>query len=375
MEKTRREFDDEREKIRMKNESTIRSALEQQQLEFDDNLEKKEIAWRAETEELLKKEREKVQRETEEQLNQLQRESDNLINKLELALSDLKNEKQKLSSELTSTVSKLEELEDHVYDLEESNKREKVSNSFIIWQLTTNTMLLKIKFKNTLQKMISERDVKENDIIQTHEKKTNELLSTKQNLSNNIMESFQILNKILKIITNYKSDILLEKKTLIKLLEKDMEHLNQERELLEAQKEKLEDEINELQEQVQDIESQIREHTQDSAVQNGRINVTHARKKRKLDNELERLIDLIEQRRERIMTLETRIGDKGREKDEKESEMVDLERMLVGILVEQQRLVLSQVEGSKSVEERSKSVVRSAGITWSQEEGNNSKSS
>ena len=84
--------------------------------------------------------------------------------------------------------------------------------------------------------------------------------------------------------------------------------------------------------ELEKIEEQIREHNRDSAVQNGRVNAAHARKKRRLDNEIERLFDLIEQKRDQITALEDKLVEKQRERDDKEADMIDLERLLVQAL-------------------------------------------
>ncbi len=49
--------------------------------------------------------------------------------------------------------------------------------------------------------------------------------------------------------------------------------------------------------QVRAIEDQIRDHGNESSMVNGRVNVAHARKKRRLDAELERILESIEQKR------------------------------------------------------------------------------
>ena len=62
------------------------------------------------------------------------------------------------------------------------------------------------------------------------------------------------------------------------------------------------------------------------------VSMAHARKKRRLDGELERMLETIEQRRINMGRMDERAG-KARERDNKESEMVDLEKQVVGILV------------------------------------------
>ena len=100
-------------------------------------------------------------------------------------------------------------------------------------------------------------------------------------------------------------------------------------------------------------------------MQNGRINVAHARKKRRLDGELERMLETIEQRRINMGEMDERAADKARERDNKEAEMVDLEKQVVGILVEQQRKVLKGVEEMKgTAEDKCPLVRRVARLPW-----------
>lgn len=144
-----------------------------------------------------------------------------------------------------------------------------------------------------------------------------------------------------------------------------MSRMAEEKDMMEEQRDAIEDETQELEEQVKDMEDQIREHNRASSVmQNGRINVAHARKKKRFDTELERMLDLIEQKRSQIADMDERIGRLVITKDEKESELVDLEKSLVVILIEQQRLVLNQVESSKSIEEKAKMLIKMSMLPW-----------
>merc|ERR1711871_348245 len=112
-----------------------------------------------------------------------------------------------------------------------------------------------------------------------------------------------------------------------------------------------------------ELEEQIREHNRSSSMQNGRINVAHARKKRRLDSELERVLELIEKRRVQIFELDERIGERGRARDDKEMGMIDLEKELVAILLEQQKKVLTLVEES-SFENKNKEIASVANLPW-----------
>jgi chromosome segregation ATPase len=142
----------------------------------------------------------------------------------------------------------------------------------------------------------------------------------------------------------YRSEELLEKRTQIKVLERDLERLTMDRDSLEEQRDLAEEEIESLEGQVRELEDQIRDHNRTSSMQNGRINVAHARKKRRLDTELERVLETIEQKRINVHDIDDKAFEKAKQRDEKEAEMVQLEKELVQILVEQQRKVLSNIE-------------------------------
>ena len=99
-------------------------------------------------------------------------------------------------------------------------------------------------------------------------------------------------------------------------------------------------------------------------MQNGRVNVAHARKKRRLDSELENVLMQIEKKREQMIQLDERIQDSTRNRDEKETELIDLEKDLVGVLVEQQRIVLGMLDEVKSMEEKNRTTMTVAAIEW-----------
>jgi hypothetical protein len=164
-------------------------------------------------------------------------------------------------------------------------------------------------------------------------------------------------------LVSYKTETLIEKRTQIKMLERDLERLNAERDNLEEQRESMDEEVAGLEAQVREIEDQMRDHNRNSSMSNGRINVAHARKKRRLDSELERILELIEQRRLQMSELDERVGLAGRARDEKENRMIDLEKDLVQVLLEQQKMVLGLVESAK-FEDKNKVLTSVAALPW-----------
>lgn len=116
---------------------------------------------------------------------------------------------------------------------------------------------------------------------------------------------------------------------------------------------------------MKEIEAESREHSRTSSTQDGRINVAHARKKKRLDEEFERLLQSIDHKRGVINELDEQGAAKGRSRDDVERQLVDLERQLVEILVEQQKAVLGMVEQGRIADERGREAVKDlTGMPW-----------
>jgi hypothetical protein len=65
-----------------------------------------------------------------------------------------------------------------------------------------------------------------------------------------------------------------------------------------------------------------------------------------------------------MAALEERVAEKNRQHDEKEVEMIDLEKYLVQILLEQQRQILSKIEGARTFDDQCQMVMRIAKLPW-----------
>ena len=82
-------------------------------------------------------------------------------------------------------------------------------------------------------------------------------------------------------------------------------------------------------------------HSKESAIQDGRVNIARAKKKRRLDDEYEQLLEAIEAKRSAVSALDTSMQKLVDERQEKEDQMKALERQLVELLVEQQKKLLA----------------------------------
>lgn len=312
----------------------------------------------------LKVQREELDHQSEQAMAQLQEESGKLITKLEAALEELRQEKNKLKDDLEKTTSKLEDTEDSLYDLQQSVKKKDTQHSIATWRLLTGVNKMKASYKEGMNEFDQQAAAATEKVKKQMQNQVNDMILNAMKLAATVYEAEVARKKIHTCLISHKNDSLGETRMKIKLFEKELERLIMERDSLEEQRDNMEEEIEMMELQVRDIEDQIREHNRTSSMQNGRINVAHARKKRRLDSELERILETIEQRRNTMGELDDRVADKSRQRDEKESEMIDLEKLLVSTLVEQQKLVLKLVEDARFVEEKAKLITHVARLPW-----------
>jgi hypothetical protein len=302
--------------------------------------------------------------ELEETMRHVNQENLKLISSLEVAMTDLRKEKGNLASKLEETTIKLENTEDSLYDLQQEIKKREKQHSLMMWKLLARVETMKLNFKKGMEEF---QVAAANDTLRAKaetQKRCDQLSLGMLRISGLISEVEQMRRKVNGVLTTYKTDILGEKRTQIKLAEKELERICNERDAFEQERDCLEEEIEALEGQVRSTEELIREHNRSSSMQNGRINVAHARKKKRLDSELERLLDSIEQKRVQMGELDEASAEKSRIRDMKELQMVEWERELVSVLVEQQRTVLQLTEESKVFEERGNAIATGIKLPW-----------
>lgn len=145
-------------------------------------------------------------------------------------------------------------------------------------------------------------------------------------------------------------------------MEGEVQQIIDERGDLFDSKTAIEEETEKLEKQVAVLEDEIRGHSKFSSVQNGRVNVAHARKKRRLDEDLERLLEIIEQKRTEISNIDTKLNELSDRQDEREAQSVQMEQELVQVLIEQQKLLLGLLAEGKDIAEQGKQLIRSTSM-------------
>lgn len=356
MEMLKEEFENERDNLRNKGFEDLRLqrvAFDEEKVQFAIELEGKH---KFVMDQQVSFERQRVTDEYEGKIADLCFERDRAYGDLNQTIAGLTKTRDDLTLELSNTTNRLEDTEDALYDSQQECKKIQKEQSLVIWKAATNMMQMKIRFQAGIKQFDMEANKRYEQIKREMQNKLNDatLLMWQLTVLLNEVETNRV--RTFSTLTNYRVDEIAKKKQQIQKMERELEQITMEKDSLEEQKELMERDVVMLEDQVRELEDQIREHNRESSMVNGRINVAHARKKRRLDSELERMLESIEQKRMNQSVIEQKTAEKARERDEKELEMIDLEKMLVGILVEQQKQILSHVDEGKTVEERCKAL-------------------
>jgi chaperonin cofactor prefoldin len=115
------------------------------------------------------------------------------------------------------------------------------------------------------------------------------------------------------------------------VLARECEQLHSQRESVERQKVQLQQDLKGVEDAAKELEEDIRQHGKKSSIKHGRIDIAHARKKKRLDEELESAIETIEAKRIDIQNVDHRLSELLDARQDKEDEIKGLERKLVEV--------------------------------------------
>ncbi len=222
---------------------------------------------------------------TEMALESLENEFVEQIHSLEYDLGWNKKQKKQLELEI-------ETLKSINLDYQEKNRQLTASvdstqkhSSFISWRCISQSLALKNNLKYTFETKLEKMDEKFQQSKDQENARTQSLEEEMKVLTKQIT-SFKDRDKIVNdILVNKNRDSLLQHKLKGKDISLKLEKVLTKRKKLESDREKVETTMKELENKVRHVENQILEHSQTSAIQEGRINISHARKKRRLDEE------------------------------------------------------------------------------------------
>merc|ERR1711988_1935173 len=124
-------------------------------------------------------------------------------------------------------------------------------------------------------------------------------------------------------LVNHKREALIAHKSMSASLATELDALAGQREAIESKKELLLEQVGEMEDSVHALEDQIHSHSKESAIQEGRVNVARAKKKKRLDDEYEALLEAIGAKRSAVTALDasmSKLLDERQEEEQLQSE-------------------------------------------------------
>ena len=360
----RQEAENDRMLREMQQQRLHKVAMQELQSRYENAIEETEAKWDRIADNRVKAEVAALSAEKDAVLASLKSQYEAELSKAENDFQGLKEEKEKLEEFLKTVSGRLEEAEDRLYDEQQRVLEATRADAFARWSAAASAMRLKSRLEAAIAKKVEEMTAAMSRAAAESSSKLSQSSFAALKLAGVVLAADNSRIKTQRVLTQHKADVLVERRSRIKLYEKELARMGNERRALESERAGVEQEIQQLTQQVADLEDQIHEHNRFSAMQNGRINVPHVRKKRRLDNDLEKLLELVEIKRGLLADVDGKILLKDQERNEKELSLVEVERDLVGVLVEQQRLVLKIAEEDRALGEAGARILDEAGLPW-----------
>ena len=236
----------EREMQDLKFQKAKKHAIRDLEREQNDALEAVEQKYKEIAERRIVVERGKLEEDMNKQIHQLQTESEGLITGLENAVAELKSEKDALSKDLQETSTKLEDTEDALYDLQQQTKKKQKDNSVTFWRQIISQQKMKSKYESHMDDMEKDFEEREKILALDMINEQNEMILAALKLSALLADIEDQRKRAHRILTQFRTEELMEKRTLIRVLEKDFERLTMEKDSLEEQRDLMEEEIEDV---------------------------------------------------------------------------------------------------------------------------------
>ena len=296
--------------------------------------------------------KERILEEAEERINNIAAGNEAAI---EAALESLKNEHEErihsLEYELSWTKKQKETIELAMEEVTSQNEKHNKSSNELARTIEYIKKENSFNLLRIISKSLSQRNISR-QLVESRQKETEQILKELKREEESKHQSYQgkinVITKHLNhfidrekilydLLVNNNRDALLQHKLKSRDVSFQLDKIILKRKDLEDKQGVAEDETKQMEDEVYQIEKQIQEHSQTSAIQEGRVTILHAGKKRRLDEEYEHLLGNINSQREKITLIDSQIKNVLKNKEEEDNTMRELERSLVEILVGQQK--------------------------------------
>ena len=360
--KAQEDFERTKSELLNKHKAEVEALLKDYKQKYESALNQLENAHQEMLQDCVNKVRTDLMNESEKHIQQLQQQSEIVINGLETSLVQCRQENATIEEKLKASNTKLENAEDALFDLKGSISNKDKEHSFRIWKLLAQVQLLKMNHKKSIEIITQQSIAERNQFTHDHEAGVAKLNAVLMKLIQLYRDVDKINFSVRDTIKNHKSDEIIDKRNMIREYHMELNKLDNEINILESQRIDRIEEIEGLQHNVKLIEEQIRIHNQESMIQNGRVNLAHGKKKKRLDEEVEKLLESIESKGHSMKDIDDKMTQFVNLKNSKELQLVNIEKALVEILVDQQRKILKLFTQDQDGNEKLKTLFDSYGL-------------
>ncbi|CAM9178368.1 unnamed protein product [Scytosiphon promiscuus] len=280
--------------------------------------------------------------QAEAMADRLRKEASASLQKAESMFAEAQQEKGRLTADLEGCRRELEECGSSLLHSEADLKEQSVSHSIHTWRMAVATLTIRVNNEKAAKHIRDEAAEREAEAESMFEAQKEALSAVVEELLQLAFDSRRRFAAMQETLVNHKREVLIDHKVQSSSLHKELDSLARERDQLEEQRLLLQREFRELEGQAKDAEKEAHAHSRQSAIgPDGMIIPARARKKRRLDEELEGLLEAMEAKRKALVALDTKLNNLAESRSVKDEEMKGLERTLVQVLVEQQKKLLS----------------------------------
>jgi len=296
---------------------------------------------RQESEDLMKDMRRSSEDTIARTVKELEQEHNSQINKLQDFAKNIEKEHIATKFQLNESKSIVLELKNKLKAADRSCSKIQKESSFRFIVTLTKVLRQQESSKKELR-------AKDQDLANAIKTLNEESLSERRKLELLIKEKEQNIDtyknrqqQMYRTLVNHKREILIKQKQESVKMSGQLDEIRSTRIGLEDERKDLELQMRKMEEGIQQVERQMQLHSSISTIKDGRVNIAHARKKRRLDEEYELLLENIEVKRDQINKIDMKLKTIVEKKDEADDRMKKLERTLVEVLVEQQKKLLA----------------------------------
>jgi len=225
--------------------------------------------------------KEEVEKTMNETMNEVELEHEEQIQSLEYEIGWLKNQKESTETTLEDLRKTLSEKDEVMNEMEEDIDAERVRNSFHKLVMVTKALQL----QSDLKSKDDDHTLRITRIQQEHAEAERRLRANMETLEKRASKFEGNMKLISSTLLNKNRDALLENKMRNREVATRFNEITEKMQIVDAKRQKMQSFVDNLVQAMYDVEKQIQDHCQTSALQGGKINISHARKKRRLDEE------------------------------------------------------------------------------------------